>query len=353
MLRRTILSVLMIVLCFCTAVSIARAGKVELTTYYPAPYGEYKELTTTEKASFATSSGSVGIGTTTPANKLDVEGEVAVGAGYSGTSVAPTNGMIVQGNVGIGTSGPSATSALTVVGLDTPLGGAFPQQIYVASSDAAANRLEIGYLYDSDASQYGRLQAWGTTGAQTIRLNDAGGSVLIGVPAVLAVGETVPLLNVAGRIKATEVRVEADGDVGTPSLMLGDGNTGFYPGSGTGALERVFVTVNGTLACTFAPGSVTHASDIAGKKDVENIGYGLDTVLKMEPRSYVLKSTGDKQIGFVAQELEKVVPEAVSGDDGSKGVAYGNLTAVLAKAIQEQQAEIESLKKEIEALKKQ
>lgn len=52
------------------------------------------------------SSANVGIGTTDPQNKLDVEGGVAVGAGYSGTSAAPTNGMIVEEKVGIGTANP-------------------------------------------------------------------------------------------------------------------------------------------------------------------------------------------------------------------------------------------------------
>ena len=48
----------------------------------------------------------VGIGTTTPQNKLDVEGGIAVGATYSGTNTAPSNGMIIEGNVGIGTADP-------------------------------------------------------------------------------------------------------------------------------------------------------------------------------------------------------------------------------------------------------
>ncbi|MFH0855786.1 MAG: hypothetical protein V1869_04695, partial [Candidatus Omnitrophota bacterium] len=55
----------------------------------------------------------VGIGTTTPANKLDVEGNLAVGASYSGATPAPENGAIIQGNVGIGTTGPAAKLDVT------------------------------------------------------------------------------------------------------------------------------------------------------------------------------------------------------------------------------------------------
>ncbi|MCI0330622.1 MAG: hypothetical protein L0196_06670, partial [candidate division Zixibacteria bacterium] len=51
-----------------------------------------------------TSSGNVGLGTSSPANKLDVEGGAAIGAGYSGTSAAPANGLLVEGTVGIGTT---------------------------------------------------------------------------------------------------------------------------------------------------------------------------------------------------------------------------------------------------------
>ena len=56
--------------------------------------------------------GNVGIGLmagTDPENKLDVAGSVAIGSGYAGTkTAAPANGLIVEGNVGIGTSAPQA-----------------------------------------------------------------------------------------------------------------------------------------------------------------------------------------------------------------------------------------------------
>lgn len=51
--------------------------------------------------------GRVGIGTETPVNKLDVEGALAIGNTYSGTSTAPANGAIIEGSVGIGTNNPT------------------------------------------------------------------------------------------------------------------------------------------------------------------------------------------------------------------------------------------------------
>lgn len=61
--------------------------------------------------------GRLGIGTTAPANLLDVEGGIAIGTTYSGTTAAPTNGAIIEGNVGIGTNAPA--SMLDVNGTTT------------------------------------------------------------------------------------------------------------------------------------------------------------------------------------------------------------------------------------------
>ena len=58
----------------------------------------------TERARILNSNGNFGIGATAPASKLGVNGGVSIGATYSGTNAAPSNGLIVQGNVGIGTS---------------------------------------------------------------------------------------------------------------------------------------------------------------------------------------------------------------------------------------------------------
>jgi hypothetical protein len=95
-------------------------------------------------------------------------------------------------------------------------------------------------------------------------------------------------------------------------------------------------------------GTWTNASDIAIKKDIEDIHYGLETVNALKPRRYKHKACNTEDIGFVAQEVEGIVPEVVTGGEDEKtgkGLSYGNLTAVLTKAIQELSAKVTALEK--------
>jgi len=115
-------------------------------------------------------------------------------------------------------------------------------------------------------------------------------------------------------------------------------NYNFYDASGT---IRGYLTLSGTF---------TNTSDIAFKKDVSDIKYGLADVLKIRAVSYKTKDYDIPQIGFIAQEMETVVPEVVSGEEGSKGIAYGNINAVLVKAIQELSAKNDALEARITAL---
>ena len=110
----------------------AQAGSPVAWTYLDASDGNKWKLNHNNLDRIAvTTSGNFGVGTTTPVNRMDVEGGLAVGTTYSGTNTAPTNGAIVEGNVGIGT-------ATTVNKLDVE-GGVAIGQTYSGTSIAPSN----------------------------------------------------------------------------------------------------------------------------------------------------------------------------------------------------------------------
>ena len=96
--------------------------------------------------------------------------------------------------------------------------------------------------------------------------------------------------------------------------------------------------------------SWVNASDQSMKANITDLSYGLDTINNLQPRAFEWSDTGESDIGFVAQELETQIPEVVSGEDGSKGVNYGAITAVLVKALQEANTKIQELETRIQTL---
>ncbi|MGB3130024.1 MAG: tail fiber domain-containing protein, partial [Saprospiraceae bacterium] len=107
-----------------------------------------------------------------------------------------------------------------------------------------------------------------------------------------------------------------------------------------------------------ASGTIT-PSDVRFKENVKNLNHSLEKIQNLRGVSYnhkakFIKSHGLKegnQIGFIAQELEKIFPEFVeTGSDGYKAVDYAKLTPVLVEAIKEQQNEIAELKKQNQKL---
>lgn len=120
---------------------------------------------------------------------------------------------------------------------------------------------------------------------------------------------------------------------------------------------------NGTLTAAigsgiWTSGNVTAYSDIAVKTNLVKIPNALEKVCSLNGYTYertdYVKDKEDpeapevlRQAGVVAQEVEKVLPEVVSGKDGNKAVAYGNMVSILIEAIKEQQTQIDELKKRL------
>jgi len=103
------------------------------------------------------------------------------------------------------------------------------------------------------------------------------------------------------------------------------------------------VTLGGTLTAT---GDVIAYSDERLKENVKTLNGS--KVLKMRGVSFDRSDTGKFSSGVIAQELQKIAPELVVDDNGTLGVAYGNLAGYLIEAIKKQQKQINKLTKIIE-----
>ena len=96
--------------------------------------------------------------------------------------------------------------------------------------------------------------------------------------------------------------------------------------------------------------SIIAISDVTLKENIKPLETGLDEVMKLQPRRFDWKNGDGKNIaGFVAQEVEEILPDLI-GDykytdkETKKSLAMGNMIPTLVKAIQELKAEIEILK---------
>lgn len=133
---------------------------------------------------------------------------------------------------------------------------------------------------------------------------------------------------------------------GTLNINLGTTNVPVYVAQyNTSTSGALCVDPGGFLAlCT---------SSRKYKADIAPLSSALSEVANLSPVSYTSKINGRREIGFVAEDVDQIDPRLSSyNKDGLVGVQYDHLTALLAKAIQEQQAEIEKLRAEIKVLKK-
>ena len=144
--------------------------------------------------------------------------------------------------------------------------------------------------------------------------------------------------------------VTADGTISSGSTATFGGNT--YIGGGYGSTGITLqsdgtgkfnsnLIVDGSIT---AGGNVTAYSDAKLKENLEAIPNALAKVQALTGYTFDRKDTGERQTGLIAQDVEKVLPEAVGENNGTMTLAYGNLVGLLVEAIKELKAEVEELK---------
>jgi hypothetical protein len=288
-----------------------------------------------------TTNGAVGIGKTSPSSALDVNGTVTAtafvgnGAGLTGLP-APT----VANN--------SITDA------------------QLASTTASLGKITGGKMIETSGGNVGV----GTTTPGTL-LQVAGSPFINGShDGLVNIGPDGTHGSTYLTFDGASIQARSSPSSGQPCYLNwngGDVDIGdytlhaYYNGGvtvGTTASPGSYkLYVGGNAYCT---GSWS-GSDARWKKNVEPVTHALEKVTHLQGVTYDWRRDEfpdrnfdeGTQLGFLAQEVEKVVPEAVHTDaEGYKAVAYEKLTAVLTEGVKEQQTEIESLKARNAALEK-
>ncbi len=299
--------------------------------------------------------GSVGIGTTAPVAKLDVNGNVRI-AGSAGVPTA-IMGRDASGNVSSLTLGAnlslvggmlSATGGGAAGWALTGNTGTTPATNFIGTADAQP------LVFRANNDEKIRILPNGNVGIGTatpnnhvqIAKNDYGqfGGLAISDVAGANASNFTITPGYYGSIATFGVTLDVTGEApisfSDPIIPAADGQ--FSCGTSAYRWSTVYA-LNGTIS----------TSDARMKKNVRNLDLGLDQVMKLRPVVYDWKDdTGKDKIGFIAQELRKVVPNVVVGDESKEtlGVLYSDMIPVLTKAIQEQQAKIESQDQRINAL---
>ncbi|MDH4165483.1 MAG: tail fiber domain-containing protein [Gammaproteobacteria bacterium] len=299
--------------------------------------------------------GDVGIGTTNPVGRLTIEGKVQPNQGrltfFTGSADIEYDGgndrlFLIRDNggqtafmgtrLGLETTVPQAR--LHVVGTGDQWGTA----AFVPDATKGVNISHFHWGPKGDC--YVRSAA--TDGA--VVLQDTGGNVGVGTAAPqdkLHVGGSFLRVDGAGNERAY---IGGDGSLFGPFRDVQIGSTDasvrqvhFWNRGSTGWMD---------IHCLNA---VSH-SDERSKTDIRPLRDSLERVTKMRGVSFRWRQDPDSHgtsFGVIAQEVAKVVPEAVRSSRDMLGVSYNDLVALLIEALKELKSELDQSRQELESVK--
>jgi len=235
-------------------------------------------------------------GATTLSSTLNVSGAVTLSSSLSAGSTTLSS-LSLTNALGIGSGGTGATTAQAARTNLLPPQSA-PQNGYVLTTNGTD--VFWNYLGNAMVTSFN-----GRTNVVTLTSGDVNG----------ALGYTA--FNAANATSANTANM----------VVARDGSGNFSAGTITASAFQV-------------------SSDIRIKTNVVDSQYGLDTVLALRSVTYI--KDNKQEVGLIAQEVEKVLPEFVGEqENGMKTVNYGQMVSVLIKAVQELTAEVELLKAKI------
>lgn len=230
-------------------------------------------------------------------------------SGYTwGTANANTNQVadavgdtltLVKGDgINLYTNTVAGTDAIKIEHADTSS---------VANLTASGRRYVTGLTFDT----YGHVTAY-TTGTETSAATDE-------------------LQNIANNTANTEQYITFVANA-----------TGAQTGGSNASIR-----VNPSTA-TISATNFNSTSDIRFKKDLEVITGALDKVMQLTGYTFTMIESNQRSSGLIAQDLEKVLPEAIGGEESKKTLNYGATIGLIVEALKELNSKVDKLQKHLE-----
>jgi len=303
------------------------------------------------------SSGGVTFGAAATTNTITSAAATALTLQSAGTTAMTID---TSQNVGIGTTSPSTYT-------NSKLASYAATGDVWNSTDAAAATAGSGFHFYNNGTLRGEINTGGSSFSAWGGANSFNILGFANAPMTFATNSAERMrIDGSGRLF-----VNSTSDVGTnnPVFSVNAANAGTFSNimearwTGTSSIYHLLVrNGNGLLGGVQSSGSTvsyTGTSDYRLKENVKPIQNGLQTVLSLKPITYdwiIDKSAGE---GFLAHELQSVIPLAVVGekdavnDDGSikaQGVDLSKIVVHLVAALQELSAKVDAQAAEITAL---
>lgn len=258
--------------------------------------------------------GKVGVGTASPSAALDVTSSDTLVSEFNGTNASNTAEIIVRSNGGVGNN----TRARIIAG------------------------------YEAGGPNYGGFLAFSTTSTSNVNTERmriaASGDVLVGTTSAIAGGQAPGLDILNASTTSTQIRFRNSGAAAGRYWRIGSdsGGTAYFI---NGLSAGVYMSYGNTGWTGLS--DERHKTDL---KAIENAAVKVASLRAVTGR-YKTDEEGKSRAFLIAQDVEKVLPEAVDTSNEERwGITYTDTIPLLVAAIQELSAKNEALEARLAAL---
>ena len=214
-------------------------------------------------------------------------------------------------------------------------------ELYWRGGSGAGKKFEVtqtGLDITGDATLTGTLTA--ATGTFVYQIFESSSTIITSGSNIFG-DKQADIQQITGSLKVTG---SVSSSAGFSGSFQGDGSdltgVGGFPHTGSADITGSLL-VTGSAFVT----SLTETSALRYKKWVKDLPEQSDAIFKLRPVHFRWKDNNQKDVGLIAEEVQKVYPELVSVEDDGQagGIKYTKLTAILVKTIQDLTARIEKL----------